>query len=80
VAGCGALLAAAEQVTGVTSFSLKNARRMRGEREDELLAGPCLCLGLALAIPEMLEGFGGLVGASGAPQEAVVHGRGHELN
>lgn len=49
--GCGAFLAAGKQVMGVTSFSLKNARRMRGEREDELLTGPCLCSALALVIP-----------------------------
>lgn len=73
---CRALLAGGVRVTAVTGFSLKNARRMRGEREDELLAGPCPPPGLALVIAVTTDAPWVLTGVPALPGEVSPVGAG----
>lgn len=70
------MLAGAVRVTAVTGFSLKNARMMRGELEDELLAGPCLQPGLALVIAVTPDAWWVLMGVPALPREVSPVGAG----
>lgn len=74
--GGHALLTGAVRVTAVTGFSLKNARMMRGELEDELLVGPCLQSELALVITVTPDTWWVLTGVPALPGEVSPVGAG----